>query len=170
MQNSIWQSLEFSSFGSTVASSEWMFPTIETVHVFSIVTVIGCIAIMDMRLMGLNAGNRSVLALERDTIPLTWIAFAIAAITGTLLFVSKATSYMANPYFLWKIGLMALAGVNMAIFHRFASKDVAQWGKPGGTIPLAAKLSGLTSLALWIVIPLLGRIVGFTLGTYYGGS
>jgi hypothetical protein len=169
MTTSFWESLQNTGFGSTIASSEWMFPTIETVHVFSIVTVIGCIAIMDMRLLGINATNRSVQALERDTIPLTWIGFAFAVLTGLLLFVAKAASYMANPYFISKMVLLLVAGINMAIFHRIASQGVEKWGAPGGTVPTAAKLAGLFSLALWIAIPFLGRIVGFTLGTYYAG-
>lgn len=169
MTTSFWESLQATGFGSTIASSEWMFPTIETIHVFSIVTVIGCIAIMDMRLLGINGTGRSVRALERDTIPLTWIGFAVAVITGSLLFVSKAASYMANPYFISKMVLLLVAGINMAIFHRIASRGVEQWGAPGGTVPIEAKLAGLFSLALWIAIPFLGRIVGFTLGTYYAG-
>jgi len=167
MLNSLWQNLEGSGLGTTIASNEWMFPTIETVHVFALVTVIGCIAIMDMRLLGLTSTNRTVQAMEHDTIPVTWIAFAVAVISGSLLFVSKATVYMANPYFLWKMGMMLVAGINMAVFHRIVSKGVEEWGRPGGTIPAAAKLSGLFSLFLWIAIPFCGRIVGFTLGVYY---
>lgn len=66
---SIWQSIESSPFSATIASSEWMFPTIEMVHVVAIVTVIGVIAIMDLRLLGITWGNRSVAAMERDTLP-----------------------------------------------------------------------------------------------------
>lgn len=163
----IWQQIEASSLGVTIAESEWMFPTIETVHVISLVTVIGVIAIMDLRLLGITSGSKSVAAMERDTVPLTWGAFTIAAISGLLLFVSKASTYMVNPYFLWKMGLMALAGVNMLIFHRVVSKDLAIWGAPGHVTPMAAKVSGLLSLGLWMIIPLCGRIVGFTLGVYY---
>jgi hypothetical protein len=105
--------------------------------------------------------------MERDTVPLVWTAFAVALVSGALLFVSKAATYMANPYFLWKMGLMLLAGANMAIFHLVWSKGMADWGRPGQTVPTAAKLSGLLSLGLWLVIPLCGRIVGFTLGVYY---
>ena len=164
---SIWQSLENSGLGTTIASSELLFPIIETVHVIAIVTVIGAIAIMDLRLLGVTSGKRTVTALARDTLPVTWVAFAFAAISGLLLFVSKASTYMANPYFLWKIGLMALAGVNMSVFHWYVGKDVASWGAPGARIPLNAKVAGAMSLALWIVIPFLGRTVGFTLGVYY---
>ncbi|HZF46508.1 MAG TPA: DUF6644 family protein [Sphingomonadaceae bacterium] len=167
MANTIWASLEQSGLGTTIASNEWMFPTIETIHVFALVTVIGAIAIMDLRLLGLTSKNRSVKAVERDTVPVTWIGFAVALITGLLLFVSKATTYMANPYFLWKMGLMAVAGVNMAIFHRILSQGIDEWGKPGGSIPAAAKLSGALSLGIWLIIPVCGRVIGFTLGVYY---
>lgn len=167
ISGTIWQAIENSAFASTIASSEWMFPTLETIHVIAIVTVIGAIAVMDMRLLGLTSGDRSVSALARDTLPVTWIAFALATVTGSLLFVSKASTYIVNPYFLWKFGLMALAGINMVVFHRYVSKEVDQWGAPGGAIPLSAKLAGALSLALWVAIPFCGRVIGFTLGVYY---
>ncbi len=164
---SIWQGLENSSVRTTIAGSEWMFPTFEAIHVVAIVTVIGAIAIMDMRLLGLASGNRTVQALARDTLPVTWMAFALAVTSGLLLFVSKATSYMANPYFLWKLALMGLAGLNMAVFHRHISKGMDRWGAPGAAIPLNAKMAGAFSLALWMAIPFCGRVIGFTLGVYY---
>lgn len=164
---SIWQQIEGSSVGSAIASSEWMFPTFETIHVIAIVTVIGCVAALDLRLLGITSRGKSVQAMERDTLPLTWAAFALALVSGGLLFVSKASSYMANPYFLWKTGLMVLAGVNMALFHHYFSKGIDKWGRPGGSIPLGARLSATLSLALWMVIPFCGRVIGFTLGVYY---
>jgi len=164
--DSIWLTLENSTMGTTIASSEWMFPTLETIHVVAIVTVIGAIAMMDMRLLGLSSGTRTVRALAHDTLPVTWAAFALAAASGLLLFVSKASTYMVNPYFLWKMGLMALAGVNMAVFHRYLSRGMDVWGKPGATAPLNAKVAGALSLALWMAIPFCGRVIGFTLGVY----
>ncbi len=164
---SMWVRLEQTGLGSTIASSTWLFPTIETLHVISIVTVIGAIAAMDLRLLGLTSGTKTIKAMERDTLPITWIAFAFAVLTGLLLFVSKAASYMANPYFIWKTVLMGFAGVNMLVFHRYVSRDIADWNAPGSAIPLGAKLSAILSLALWLVIPFCGRVIGFTLGIYY---
>lgn len=162
----VWQALENSTLGTTIAGSEWMFPTLETLHVIAIVTVIGAIAIMDIRLLGLGSGERTVAALAHDTLPVTWIAFGLAAITGSMLFVSKASTYMVNPYFLWKFGLMAIAGVNMVVFHRYISKGMNVWGASGAAVPLNAKIAGALSLALWIAIPFCGRVIGFTLGVY----
>lgn len=167
MFDNLWQGIENSGLGTTIASSLWLFPTIETLHVIAIVTVIGAILIMDLRLLGVTSMGKRVAAMASDTIPLTWIAFAFAVITGGLLFISKATTYMANPYFLWKMGLLVLAGINMAVFHRITANSMDEWGAPGASTPAAAKVAALLSLAFWAVIPLCGRIVGFTLGVYY---
>jgi len=167
MLDNLWSAIEASDLGTTIASSEWMFPTIETFHVIAIVTVIGAILIMDLRLLGLTSRNRTVAAVEKDTIPLTWVAFALAVVTGLLLFVSKATTYMANPYFLWKMVLLALAGINMLVFQRIISKGRDRWGAPGMPTPAAAKIAGLLSLGFWTIIPFCGRVIGFTLGVYY---
>jgi hypothetical protein len=35
-----------------IRESDWMFPTIETVHVFALVLVVGTIMTVDLRLLG----------------------------------------------------------------------------------------------------------------------
>src|SRR6267378_3928764 len=89
-------------------------------------------------------------------------AFVVAAIAGGLMFASNATTYAYNFYFQGKLLLMALAGLNMAIFHLFTGRDVARWGTAERT-PLGAKAAGAVSLALWIGVVAFGRTVGFTL-------
>src|SRR4051812_31234611 len=115
----LWQSLEASAVGSFVASSEWAFPTLESIHVIAIVTVIGTVAVMDLRLLGITSREHALTHMSRDTLPYTWGAFVIALLTGSLLFASKATAYMANPYFIAKMIFLVLAGANMAVFHVF---------------------------------------------------
>ena len=84
----IWESIEYSSLGITIAESTWMFPTIETLHVIGLVTVLGMIAIVDLRLIGVSSRALAVTKLSKDTLPWVWGAFALAAITGGLLFIS----------------------------------------------------------------------------------
>jgi hypothetical protein len=89
----------------------------------------------------------------------------VAAISGTLLFISKASTYMVNPYFLVKMGLMALAGLNMLFFHFVTYKTVDQWDTLASP-PAAVKFSAVLSLLIWLVIVFCGRAIGFTLGIY----
>lgn len=162
----IWESLEFSPLGIFIAESTWAFPTIETLHVIALVTVFGTIAIVDLRLIGFASRNVAVSRLSGDMLPWTWIGFGLAAITGTLLFVSKASTYMVNPYFLVKMGLLALAGLNMLVFHFVTQKTQSQWDNDV-SLPTGAKVAGALSLLFWVAILFCGRAIGFTLGIFY---
>lgn len=166
---SFWQGLEASGLATSIASGEYAFPLIETFHVIAVVTVFGTIAIMDLRLLGLTSPKWSVTSVSRDTLRLTWGAFALAVVTGLLMFVSKATTYMVNPYFLWKMVLIVLAGLNMAVLHLTAFRNIAAWDNGTAAIPTAAKVSGALSLAFWIIVIFCGRFIGFTLGVYVPG-
>ena len=161
----IWQSIEYSSLGIGIAESLWAFPMIETIHVMALVTVFGTVMIMDLRLLGVASTKMPVTEVSSDTLKWTWIGFVLAAITGTLLFVSKASTYMVNPYFLTKLGLLAAAGLNMLIFHFVTYKSVNDWDS-SGTLPSGAKLAGILSILFWVIIVFCGRAIGFTLGIY----
>jgi hypothetical protein len=98
----------------------------------------------------------------REILPLTWGAFAVAAIAGGLLFSSKAVDYAHNFFFQGKMILLALAGVNMAVFHAFTGHDTTRWND-AATPPLSARIAGSTSLILWVTVVAFGRWIGFTL-------
>jgi len=159
-----WQSLEASPVGAYIAGSTWAFPTIESIHVIAMITVVGSIMVMDLRLLRVASRQWAVTAVSRDTLPFTWAAFVIAAITGGLLFVSKAHIYAIEPWFQLKMVALACAGVNMAIFHLTTWRTVDQWDT--GAVPRAAKVSAFLSLFFWLLVVFFGRAIGFTLGLY----
>lgn len=164
----IWTTLEYSQLGIFIAESTWAFPTIETLHVIALVTVLGTLLAMDLRLLGVASTNQRVTQMSKDTLPWTWAAFVLAAITGSLLFVSKASTYMVNPYFLVKMSLIVVAGLNMLYFHYVTYKTVSNWDT-SPQIPSGAKWAAIMSLIFWIVIVFCGRAIGFTLGIYIPG-
>ena len=161
----LWQALEASPVGQFVASSSWAFPTIESLHVMAIVTVLGTIVVMDLRLLGVASIDRAVTAMSKDTLRWTWGAFVLAMITGGLLFCAKATEYAVNPNFQLKMLLIALAGVNMGVFHLFTWRTVDKWDT-APALPLAAKIAGGLSLFLWVITVFFARAIGFTLDMY----
>jgi len=162
---SIWQNIQSSTLGDTIAESTWMFPTIETIHVIALVMVVGTISIMDLRMIGVASRDIAITQVSKDTLPYTWAAFVLAAITGLLLFTSKAQDYVNNPYFLFKLVFMALAGLNMMYFHFFTYRTVEHWDRDP-SVPGAAKLAGFLSLAFWLAVVFCGRLIGFTLSQF----
>ena len=161
----LWEAIRNSPLGDYIAESPWAFPTFETFHVFAVVTVFGTIAVMDMRMIGLASTGRPITAVSNDTLRITWIAFVVAAITGVLLFTSKADYYMVNPWFISKMCLIAIAGINMAVFHSTVWKKVSEFDT-ARIIPSKVKLAGIISLTLWIIVIICGRMIGFTLDKY----
>jgi hypothetical protein len=78
------------------------------------------------------------------------------------MFSSNARTYAHNFFFQGKLVLLTLAGLNMAIFHIVAMRDVWRWGTTRQT-PLAAKAAGAASLLVWVAVVAFGRWIGFTL-------
>ena len=155
--------LQSTWIATAVAENDILFPWIESVHVLAIVIVVGTISIVDLRLLGVASLDISAKRLMRDVIPYTWGAFAVAVITGSLMFSSDATHYGHNRLFQAKLVMLVLAGINMAAFHLFGERDIERWDAPGATTPVAAKAAATISLLAWIAIVSLGRGTGFTM-------
>jgi hypothetical protein len=159
---SLCQWIENSPIGMFISGSTWAFPTIESIHVFFLVIVVGTIAIVDLRLLGVASRNRKVSQLSIEILPLTWGAFGGAVVTGLLMFSSKASHYYANWPFRFKILCLVLAGVNMLLFHFLTYRDVERWDDHP-VAPRTARLAGFLSLTFWIGVVAFGRWIGFTI-------
>jgi hypothetical protein len=147
-------------FPTQIRESDWLFPTIETMHVFALVLVVGTIMTVDLRLLGLANRERPYSQVAAEMLPWTWTAFAIAALAGMLMFSSKALTYYGNIPFRLKMICLLLAAINMAMFHWLGTRRLEAWDR--GRPPRAAKFAGGASLLLWITIVAAGRWVGFT--------
>jgi hypothetical protein len=152
---------ENSAIAGSIRESDVLFPFIESVHVVAICLVVGSILVLDLRLLGLASIHRPVSRLAHAILPVTWSAFAIAATSGFLMFISNATKYLANGYFVAKMFLICAAGLNMIIFHGISAKDLPQWEKEASP-PLRARLASALSILLWIAVVACGRWIGFT--------
>jgi hypothetical protein len=141
------------------AGTEWLFPIVETIHVLTLTVVFGSIVMVDLRLVGLTARGSSISRLTDETLPWTWTAWVLSAITGTLLFMSKAVTYYGNFQFRMKFVFMALAAVNMLIFHFGAYRKVAQWDT--AVPPTSARIAGALSIGFWVAVIFFCRWIGF---------
>ncbi len=154
--------LRDTGFATAIREGISWFPWIESTHVVAIVTVVGTISIIDMRLLGLPAHRKSLRLLMKDVLPITWVAFAVAVVTGFLLFSSQPDKYWEIWEFKAKMVLILLAGLNMVYFHFVTFRDVHLWDELADT-PRAAKIAGLSSLVIWIGVVVMGRLIGFVL-------
>ncbi len=160
--DAFFQWLQDTGPATAIREGDLWFPSIECVHVLALTMVIGSIAIVDLRLIGVASRDRPLARLTAEVLPVTWTAFAVAALTGSLLFSSNAVKYSHNLCFQAKMCLLLLAGANMLVFRLFTNRGVERWGQ-ARLLPLPARVAGFVSLALWIAVVAVGRWIGFTM-------
>lgn len=150
--------IEASPLAAAMRQLLWLYPAVEIVHIAGFVVLVGSVAVLDLRLLGLSRAI-PVTRLARHTLP--WALGALAAIvpSGLLMFVAHATDFIANPAFAAKMTLLLCAGANAAIFHAGVYRGVAAWDT--GAPPLAARAHAALSLALWFGVIACGRLLAY---------
>lgn len=153
--------LEASGLATRIRESLFLFPLIESTHVFGLALVFGTIAVIDLRLLGIASTQRPFTRMSSDILKWTWAAFALTVLTGALMFITNAPVYYHNSFFRTKMLLLALSGINMLVFELTAGRTIHGWDQ-APSAPGAGKVAAVLSLAMWIGIIFMGRLVGFT--------
>jgi Family of unknown function (DUF6644) len=146
--------------GHHMADSAWLFPVIETVHIFGVIALVGSTSFLDLRLMGLAFKQDPVSKLADRYLVWAWGGFAVQVITGFLLFTAKAVDMYNSDPFRVKLALIVLAGINVLIFHATTYRSVKSWDNDP-VAPLGARIAGLASLVLWFGIVGAGRWIAY---------
>lgn len=152
--------LEDTAVATAVRQSGWMFPAIETVHVMAIVLVVGTIWIADLRMMGLASTSQKIGKVLTSTLPVTWTAFLVALVTGSVMFASSAVTYAGNLAFQIKILLLLFAGTNMLLFHWYTRQGLHHWDHVSAP-PGFMRAAGGASMVFWAGVITAGRWIGF---------
>lgn len=154
-------SIEASGLATAIRNSLYLFPFIESVHVIGLTLVFGTIAIVDLRLLGVASTARPFTAVASDVFKWTWMAFAVTATTGALMFITNASTYYQSVYFRAKMALLVLSGLNLLVFEMTARRSVRAWDR-NAAAPVAGRAAAALSLLIWVGVILLGRWIGFT--------
>jgi len=157
---SICKWLEQTTVGYQVRTSLWLFPVIETVHIFGIISLVGSSSILDLRLIGLTFREEPVSKLAKRFLPWAWAGFIIQVITGLLMFASEATKMYDNVAFQIKMLLIVAAGLNAFVFHSLTYRSVGKW-ENDPVAPPWARIAGALSILFWFAIVAAGRWIAY---------
>ena len=134
-----------------IRETAWAFPLLEIVHIAAIASMVGSVLAVEMRLFGLRR-NLPLEELGRLGAVIAVTAFAVALVSGSLLFASDAPGYVANRAFVVKLGLIFAAVVNMLVFHARGSLS-----RPD----TLARVQAALSLLLWLGVIAAGRLIAY---------
>lgn len=145
---------------TSIRESDYAFSIIESIHVLGITLLVGTIALLDLRMMGVVFRQISVTRIARTDFPLTWSGFVIMFLSGFLLFWAEAAKNYVNPAFRIKILLPLLVGLNPLIFHKTIYRRVQEW-ELLEVSPWRARTAAIASLTLWGGIVVQGRMIAY---------
>jgi len=151
--------IEASALGEAMRKWLWLYPSVEIVHLAGIALLVGSIAVLDLRLLGLSRAL-PVRKLASHVLPWTAGSFVLIIPSGLAMFVAHAGDLMANPVFALKICLIMAAGTNAAIFHAAVFRSASNWDVDVMP-PAAARASAALSLLLWISVIACGRLLAY---------
>jgi len=141
-----------------INSSTWIWPLCESLHFMGLSLLVGITGFFDLRLMGFF--KRVPVVAARDLMPFALVGFAINVVTGVVFLIGLPEQYVNNPVWWYKVGFLALAGLNAGFFETRLSAQVLALG-PHGDTPRAAKLVGFVSLISWFAVLYCGRMLAF---------
>lgn len=151
--------LELSGLGEAMRKSTWMYPIVEIFHILGFVILVGAAVMFDLRVLGLGRGL-SVSALARHLLRWSWAGVALVVPAGVMMFSAHATEFATNPAFLLKLGLIGLAGANVAFFHLGPYRLAGAWDA-AGPAPGAARAAAALSIAIWVAVITCGRLIAY---------
>ena len=149
-----------SSWSTGLHESRYAYDLIESVHVWTLCLFFGLTVMFDLRLLGWVMREVPVSEVARRLLPWTILGFVIMVISGVVLFSAIPLRSYQSVFFRAKMLMLALAGVNVLIFHSGVYRRIENWDL--ATVPpKPARVAGALSLVLWIGIVLAGRMIAY---------
>ena len=136
---------------SWIAAHPTAYPALEVVHIVGIALLLGSLVVFELRVWGLGR-ELPTAPLARLALSLSLGGFALAAASGLLMFGSQPGELLPNRAFVWKMGLLMLAGTNAAMFHARGGVHRAD---------AVARLQTVLSLGLWLAVIICGRWIAY---------
>jgi hypothetical protein len=149
--------LSGSPVGEWVSGSTWAYPGLLFVHTLGLGVLVGLNSAVGLRLLGF-APNVPVADME-PLFQYMWAGFWVNAVSGSILFIADAPKKAANPSFIIKLVLIALAVWVMRALRRQA---FFRSGVSNSLVSPRVKALAAISLALWGGAITAGRLMAYT--------
>lgn len=145
--------IEQSAIGVWVRDSLWGFPIVLTIHSLALAFVAGINFAIGLRLLG--AASRLPLSILSRLLPLMWLCFVLALISGLLLLAAYPAKALTNTVFYIKLLLVA---TGLVLAHRFTQQsnltdemDISRRRRQGALL-----------MVIWAAAVTAGRLLAYT--------
>jgi hypothetical protein len=145
--------LEQSGLGTAARGSAWLYPLANLTHVLGAAFLVGAVATFDIQVLRRAPGAGAVL---RAVTPVATLGLVLQIASGIVLLSADALPVARNPAFQFKMAVLLLGLLNVAIFRwRFRPALRAD-----ANLDHATGLA-VVSLTSWTLVLLAGRFIAY---------
>ena len=135
-------------------SSIYLGPAVNLVHLVSMVTFMGALLMVDLRLLGTGLTNHSVKHVTRTAQPWLIAGLIGLVLTGVPAMMATATMQYASGVFWVKMYVLFTAVIfTFTVRRKVAAADESRVG------PLWGKVVAIVSIVLWMAVAAGGRLI-----------
>jgi uncharacterized membrane protein SirB2 len=140
-----------------IQSILWIVPAVQSVHILCVSLVMSSVAMLDLRLMGFWGRRQPISRMVDRLLPWVWYPLIVLAATGLVLIVGEPARELPNWAFRAKMAMLAIVILITFIVQRRSRRIDNYWESR----QVAAGLTGLVSLLLWVGIVTAGRWIAY---------
>jgi hypothetical protein len=153
--------LSGTALSHAIQTSGWLIPTLQTIHILCVATVISAAIIVDLRICGIFDRNEPLLQIARRFLPVIWPVLLVLLLTGSLLVVAEPHRSLQNSTFILKMALLVVAVCITAGLQ--ASINFSSGVLDNGTLRgIAVRFAACCSILIWCGIVFAGRWIAYT--------
>ena len=142
--------------GRLMTDRTWLWPAAESLHFIGMWLLFGIVLFVNLRMLGMFR-SWSFASVHR-LLPWAALGFAVNTVTGMGFITAAPHMYVENVSFLWKMGFLMLAGVNLL----YATVFEGPWHvESGEDSPLHVKVMGASAILSWLGVMYFGRMLPF---------
>ena len=135
--------------------SVWLYPVANVLHVLGVITFFAVVAAMDVKAVR-GSSTAAVRAFIIRVRPVAITLLVVQSMTGIMLFLPEASHIAHNAAFQAKLATILLALLNVVALEAALARTL-----PVAAPSAAVRLAAVTSLALWLAVAALGRLIAY---------
>jgi hypothetical protein len=146
-----------------VAGEAWVVPLVQTIHILAIALIMGAVAILHLRVLGVIEKGQSVGALAARFVPPSAWAIVVLAVTGFLMISGEPTRALFRYVFWAKMALIVVV-IALTSVLLGGLRASAIWSDPTARAPIPSRILAGFVLLIWFAIIVAGRWIGYAEG------
>ena len=148
--------LEMTPFAQLLQTTEWVIPSVQTVHILAIGMLMASMLMLNLRLLGVAFADQPLARIAARFLPGIWWSLPVLLISGALMITAEPARALQNTAFQAKMLLLLMAiGLTLTTQHRI---DTNSWGEAARTRRIGV---ALVSMAIWVGILFAGRWIAY---------